>query len=247
MHAVENRGDEDGRRRGRVPRRVREQVVQDLDDALPVGRHPRQVLRQVEADGVAAAAPEERVPGLLDQPDHLHRLGRDRQRPGLDAPRVEQVGDEAPHVVGLLVDDPHELPHLARVEARRGAQHRGRRALDGGQRRPQLVAHQAQELGPLPLELVDEQHARVRLGELEHVLQPLRTLAQQAADRLPVRDLVERPFQPGRQGPWPVPSSRFRAGRSEHRVPREQSLLLEVLVPPGLLQEIVDLRPGAPV
>ena len=45
--------------------------------------------------------------------------------------------------------------HLAWVEARRGAQHRGRRALDGGPRRPQLVAHHAQELGPLPLELLE--------------------------------------------------------------------------------------------
>ena len=67
----------------------------------------------------------------------------------------ELVGDEAAQVVGLLVDDAEELQHLGRVEGGRGAQHGGRRALDGNEGGAQLVTHRAQELGPQPLELLD--------------------------------------------------------------------------------------------
>ena len=130
------------------------EVVEDLHDALPVGHHARQVRRQVDANGVPPAAAQEGAAGLVHQARHLRGLGSDRERAGLDAPRVQQVADQAPHVVGLLVDDPEELQHLGRVERLRGVQHGGGRALDGGQRRPQLVAHHAQELGPQPLELL---------------------------------------------------------------------------------------------
>ena len=67
----------------------------------------------------------------------------------------EQVGDEAAQVVGLLVDGAEELQHLGRVEGGRGAQHGGRRALDGNEGGAQLVTHRAQELGPQPLELLE--------------------------------------------------------------------------------------------
>ena len=101
-----------------------------------------------------AASAQERVPGLVHQSGHLRGLGDDRQGAGLDAPRIQQVADQAAHVIGLLVDDPEELEHLGRVQGGRGAQHGGGRALDGGQRGPQLVAHHAQELGPQPLQLL---------------------------------------------------------------------------------------------
>ena len=57
-------------------------------------------------------------------------------------------------MIGLLVDDVEELKHLCRLQLRRGTQHGGGRALDGGQRGPQFVAHQAQELRPRPLQLL---------------------------------------------------------------------------------------------
>lgn len=87
VHPVDDRAVDDGRRRGRLPGRVREQAVSDLDNALPVGGHPPQVLRQVEADGVPSASIEERAPRLLDQPHQLHRLGRNRPRADLCALR----------------------------------------------------------------------------------------------------------------------------------------------------------------
>ena len=50
-------------------------------------------------------------------------------------------------MIGLLVDDAAELQRLGRVQRRCCAEHGGRRALDRGQRRPQLVAHHVQKLG----------------------------------------------------------------------------------------------------
>ena len=137
----------------RVAGGVGEQVVEHLHQALPVGHDPGQVGRQVDADGVSPAAADERPAGLVHQRGNLRGLGRDRQRAGVDAPGVEQVADQAVHAVGLLVDDAEELRHLGRAEDTRGAEHRGGRALDRGQRRAQLVAHHAQELGTHALQL----------------------------------------------------------------------------------------------
>ena len=65
------------------------------------------------------------------------------------------IADQAAHVVGLLVDHAKELPQLGRVNRLRGVQHGGDGALDGGQRRPQLVAHQAEKLAAHALDLVE--------------------------------------------------------------------------------------------
>ena len=81
-----------------MPRRVREQVVEDLDDPPRRGHHPRQVLRKVDVQDVTAAAAQQGLPGLIHQAGHLRRLERDRQRAGLDAPLIQQVGDQAAHV-----------------------------------------------------------------------------------------------------------------------------------------------------
>ena len=103
---------------GRVLRGVGEQVVQDLDDAPPVGHHPGQLRREVDQDGVPGAAAQEGVPRLVHQGGDLGGLGGDRQRARLDAPRIQQGADETLHVIGLPVDDPEELEHLGRVEVR---------------------------------------------------------------------------------------------------------------------------------
>ena len=139
----------------RVPRGVGEQVVEHLHDAPAIGHHGRQLRREVDEDGVPAAAAEERAARPLDQGGHLRGLRRDRERARVDAPRVEQVADETGHVAGLLGDDAEELAHLGRVELGLLLKRRVGRALDGEQRGAQLVAHQAQELGPRPLDLVE--------------------------------------------------------------------------------------------
>ena len=81
-----------------------------------------------------APAGEEGGARPVDQRRHLRGLGRDRERAGVDAPGVEQVGDQADHAVGLVVDDADELAGLGRRELTRGAEQRAGRALDGGQR-----------------------------------------------------------------------------------------------------------------
>ena len=79
--------------------RVREEVGQHLHDAVAVGHRPRQVRREVDEDGVPAAAAQEGGPGPVDQRGDVRRLGRDRERARLDAPRVQEVRDQAAHVV----------------------------------------------------------------------------------------------------------------------------------------------------
>ena len=122
MRAIALGGDPDRRGLRGLPRRVRQQVVQHLLDALAVGHDARQVRRQVDRHRVAPAAGEERGARPLDQRHHLRGLGLDRERAGVDAPGVEQVGDQPDHAVGLPVDDADELARLRRRDAPRAAE-----------------------------------------------------------------------------------------------------------------------------
>ena len=147
--------DADRRRGRRVPGRVREEVAQHLYDALAVGHRPREIRREVDDDGVPAASAQEGGPGPVHERGDVRGLGRDGERARLDAPGVEEVRDEAPHVVGLPVDDAEELEQLGLVRDGGGTQHGRRRSLDRGERRAELVAHHPEELRPLPLELLE--------------------------------------------------------------------------------------------
>ena len=115
MHAVALGGDPDGGRLGGVPRRVRQEIAENLDDPRAVGHCPRQVFRQVDAHDPVDGTAQEGTAGLIHQRGDIGRLGRHRQRARRDAPVVEQVADQAAHLVGLLVDDPKELQHLGRL------------------------------------------------------------------------------------------------------------------------------------
>ena len=94
-----------------MPRGVGEEVVEHLHDAPAVGHRAWQAGGKVDDDAVPPVAAEEGIPRPLHQLGHLRGLGRDRERARIDAARVEQVTDEAPHVVGLLDDDAVELAH----------------------------------------------------------------------------------------------------------------------------------------
>ena len=95
MDVLPHGGHPDGRRLGRVPGRVGQQVAQDLDDALPVRQHPRQVRRQVDAERIPAPSAQVHVSGLIHDGLELHGLGCDRQPARLDVRRVQQVADQA--------------------------------------------------------------------------------------------------------------------------------------------------------
>ena len=158
---VAGRRDPDGGGVRGVARGVGEQVVEHLHDALPVGQHGRQVGRQVDPDGVPAAAADEGAARLVHQGGNRRGLGRDRERARLDAPGIEQVGDQPDHAVGLIVDDAEELARLGRRDEPRGAEGRRGRALDGGQRHAQFVADHAEEFRPHPLQ-------RLQRGQILH-------------------------------------------------------------------------------
>ena len=89
----------------------------------------------------------------------VDRLRLDGQRTGFDAAHVEQVVREVAQPVGLLIDDLEELPRLLGIERPRAAERRRRGALDGRQRRLQLVRHHAQELAAQPLQVFHRLHA----------------------------------------------------------------------------------------
>ena len=95
---------------------VGEQVAQHLDDAPPVRHDQRQVGLKVDVDVVTAASAQERVLGLVDQEDRVRRRRSHRQLPGVDAGHVQQVGDQAAHLVGLLLNNPEEKVHFGRVQ-----------------------------------------------------------------------------------------------------------------------------------
>ena len=101
-------------------RRTCASVPEDIPaDALTLERAPA-LLAEVTG----------RAPRPVHEQRHLRRLGCDRERAGVDAPGVEQIGDQPDHAVGLLVDDAEELARLGRREVARAAEHRGGRALD---------------------------------------------------------------------------------------------------------------------
>ena len=127
------------------------------------------------------AAAQEGVPGPVHQVRDLRRFGAYRKRARVDAPDIEQVADEAAHVIGLLVDDAEELAHLGRVELRRGAQHGGGRTLDGGQRRAQLVADHAQELRPQPLQFLERRE--VLQGDHHRLERAVRRMDRRGVDQ----------------------------------------------------------------
>ena len=93
--------------------------------------------------------------GPVHQDRHGRGLGLDGERARLDAPRVQQVRDQATHVVGLPADDAEELHHLGLGRDRRGLKHGRGRALDGSERGAQFMTHHAEELRPLPLQLLE--------------------------------------------------------------------------------------------
>ena len=100
-----------------MPRGVGQQVVQHLNDPLPVGHHSRQIVGQIDDHRVPAATGNERGSRRVRQRDHPGAFRVHRQRARLDATGVEQVADQPLHVIGLPVDDPEELQHLLRGSA----------------------------------------------------------------------------------------------------------------------------------
>ena len=143
---------------GEFPGGVGEQVAQHLNDPAPIGHHGRELRLEVHAEVAPRCPAEEPLPGLVDDRGDLARPGFDGERAGLDAGHVEQVPDQVVHLVRRVADDAEELRHLGGIELGRGLQERRDRALDGGERGPELVAHHPQELRAQLLQILERRH-----------------------------------------------------------------------------------------
>ena len=106
-----------------MPPRVREEAVQHLYDVLAVGHREREAGREFDEHGVPDAAARKRGPGPIPEQGHPGGLRRQGERARLDAAHVEQVRDQAAHVIGVPVDEPEELEHLCPGCSRRGIEH----------------------------------------------------------------------------------------------------------------------------
>ena len=148
---------------------VAEQVVQHLADPGRVARDPA-VLRDAgienEGDRRRRCSLRVQVGELADFLGEIEGRGMELQAPGLDPRDVEQRADEAEQVLALRLDDPEPV---GRVGVGVIAPHHRGDAEDAVQRRPQLVAHRAEEHrldGALAAQLVAgffEPPCRVRL------------------------------------------------------------------------------------
>ena len=115
-------GEADGSGRFGVAGGVGKKVIQHLDDATPIRHDPRQPRREINLDSTPPPTAQKGVSRLIDEADHVRRFRRDRERAGLDLCHVNQVADQVPHAIGLVVDDSVELSHFHRVETRRGGE-----------------------------------------------------------------------------------------------------------------------------
>jgi hypothetical protein len=79
-------------------------------------------------------------------------LDRDVQRVRVEPARPEDVVDRAREAIGFARDDVEQRGTLPLVERHVLAPQRHRRAVDRGERRPQLVRHRRDELGAHRLE-----------------------------------------------------------------------------------------------
>ena len=130
--------------------------------------------------------PDMLVSTCADELVEPHRSAPQREPAGVDAGGVEQLGDEPAEPVGVGVDGlEHQLALVVGEPVPLGEQGRGE-ALDAGERRPQLVRHRGDEVGPFAVALVA--HARVAHAHDDALDRAARSLAHE-----PRRDEVLAP------------------------------------------------------
>ena len=106
VHVLAHVREADRGRLGRVPRGVREEVVEHLHDAPPVGHQGGSPRRQVDENGVPAAAAQEAASRPLHQGGHVRGLRRDRERArvrDLVGARCRDVGVRAVQAIAVAL------------------------------------------------------------------------------------------------------------------------------------------------
>ena len=182
-------GDEDDRQVGELGH-ARHQLDAVGAGEHEVEQHELRLLRGDDARERLVLAGHHRGVARLGE-----RVAEVAQRLGVvvhheDGRGLAPLGDQADHVIGLPVDEAEELAHLDRAEHPPGAEHRGGRALDGGQRRAQLVAHQPEELRAHAFELLERREVLQGDHHRDHraVLAADRGRVDQRGDAAPVGD-----------------------------------------------------------
>ena len=130
--------------------RIREQVLENLLQALRVGRErarQRRVDVDVERQALRLGDVVERAFDAVAQRRERDLLGLDRDRARLDLRQVENVVDEREQIGAGRVNVPRELDLLRRQVAGRVLRELLAENQDRVERRAQLVRHVRQELG----------------------------------------------------------------------------------------------------
>ncbi len=184
-----------------VPRRVREEVREDLSEADGIAMKEDRILRQDDLEGVLPAEKERprRLERALHDGGEGDSLGPQADLPVRDPGNVEEIVDEPDEMGHLPLDDHSRLresgPILLSVPR---ARQDLRRVRDGGEGIAELVREGGQELvlpaihvaelllGPAPLGHLRRERGVHRLEAGGALLDPL----LQLLPRLPERDLA---------------------------------------------------------
>ena len=195
--------------------RVVDQVDQDLDEPVVIGGDGDQARRHGAGEPDASARRPRPDDGHHRVDDLVERGRRQRQRdpPELDVRQLGEVADEAPEPLGVAKDDLEEFPRVLRL-FERPLEQGLEIAVNGGERRAELVGHVRHELGAHVLEP----------PQLGHVVEHHDQAPLVAPER--ERQRLDLEHAPGRRGEAHL-APQHETGRPRAAVP-EQLVQLDV-------------------
>ena len=141
--------------------RVREEVADDLREPLRIAPYGQRAL-EVELEAVPGALPRVELPLIVHQRGHVDELLRQLEPPRLDLLHVEEVLEQRGEPARLGVDDPEVVP--SRVDVELTLEQQRREADHAGERRPQLVRDDADQLALQALALAQLRVLPLELG-----------------------------------------------------------------------------------
>ena len=145
---------------------VVDDVAQGQHDAFGVDVGEQGLVGQLDAQAVLRRRPRRhRVRRLANQRAHVDGLRLGRGRTVLDARRHEHVVDQAVHLGGAPLEDPHDVVERLRDVAEEPAADQREVAVQDGERAAQLVRGQAEHVRLDPLHRLQAAEPFVQLGQ----------------------------------------------------------------------------------
>ncbi len=117
--------------------RILDQILEHFAQAHPVAVHHRQARRDPHRDAFRLDDPIQRLERLLDQSFERHVFGRPSHP--ADPGELQQLGENAVHLIGRPRNALEILPRLVGASGFQVLLHRSQEPLDSDQRRPQVV------------------------------------------------------------------------------------------------------------